>query len=354
MISSLDNQTPPPSTNSFNKRPRPTAKLKLNVNIKPFEDKSIIVAQNSTSSYLIQNHPSITDLSESVSSSKYIFKKVFFGENYESKNSENFSHLGNHFYIIQKSNGKEMQDTYKTKTVTGFHSLSFFAVYDGHSTQTIAEMLANKLDDYIMEGLHENKDISTSIKEAFIKIENEVAAMLGEWRPRGGSTALCGVIYGGNLYVANLGDSRAVMFQSENYKSLSNLHDFTNENERIYVENKGGIVLNNRLEGELAVSRSIGDIRYKHLMNKEPEIIVHQIHENDEYLILGTDGFWNGLDPEQTLSTIKMLKEKIGYEKLGLKEMGDNLIEEACLNIKTKKDNMTLIIINMKGIMMKA
>jgi len=51
------------------------------------------------------------------------------------------------------------------------------------------------------------------------------------------------------------------------------------------------------------------------------------------------------------LSTIKTLKEKIGEDKLGLKEMGDNLIEEACLNIKTKKDNMTLIIINMKGIM---
>jgi len=109
-MSSLDNKTQG-TTNNFNKRPRPTAKLKLNVNIKPFEDKNIIVAQNSTSSYLIQNHPSITDLSESVSSSKYIFKKVFFGDNYESKNSENFSHLGNHFYIIQKSNGKEMQDT---------------------------------------------------------------------------------------------------------------------------------------------------------------------------------------------------------------------------------------------------
>ena len=118
-------------------------------------------------------------------------------------------------------------------------------------------------------------------------------ASLGEWKPRGGSTALCGVIYGESLYVANLGDSRAVMFQSESFKALSNLHDFTNENERLYVENKGGVVLNNRLEAGLPVSRSIGDIRYKHLMNKEPEIVVHQIQENDEFLILGTDGYWN-------------------------------------------------------------
>ena len=131
---------------------------------------------------------------------------------------------------------------------------------------------------------------------AFIKIENEVLSKLEkleDWKPRGGSTALCGVFYTGILYVANLGDSRAVMFQNDNFTPLSNLHDFTNENERQYVENKGGVVLNNRLEGELALSRSIGDIRFKHYMNSEPEIVAHEIKSQDEYLILATDGYWN-------------------------------------------------------------
>ena len=104
-------------TDNLIKRPRPKAKLKLNVDIKTFEEKTIIISQNSTSSYVIQNHPPITDLSESVSSSKYVYKKIFFGEKYENKVYEDFSYLGNHYYIIQKCNGKEMQDT-----VTEFYS----------------------------------------------------------------------------------------------------------------------------------------------------------------------------------------------------------------------------------------
>ena len=83
------------------------------------------------------------------------------------------------------------------------------------------------------------------------------------------------------------------MFQDEDFVSLSNLHDFHNESEVEFVSNKGGIILNNRLGGELAVSRSIGDIRFKPYMNCEPEIVEHEISANDEYLLLATDGFWN-------------------------------------------------------------
>ncbi len=118
-------------------------------------------------------------------------------------------------------------------------------------------------------------------------------ANLQESKVRGGSTALCAVIYNNILYVANLGDSRAVMFQENATVNLSNLHDFSNPTETNYVESRSGIVLNNRLGGELAVSRSFGDIFYKQYMNQEPEITVHQIQEVDQYLLLGTDGYWN-------------------------------------------------------------
>jgi len=113
------------------------------------------------------------------------------------------------------------------------------------------------------------------------------------------------------------------------------------------VEKKGGTILNNRIDGELALTRSIGDINFKKFMNSDPEIISYEVADDDEYLILGTDGFWNGLSPEQSVEKIEELNRANGFSG-DLKALGDFLLEEAKKNIKIKKDNMTLLIVDLK------
>jgi serine/threonine protein phosphatase PrpC len=112
-------------------------------------------------------------------------------------------------------------------------------------------------------------------------------------KPRGGSTALCAVFNGKSILVANLGDSQAVIFRKNEFICLSNIHDLRNESEIAEVEKRGGAVLKNRLEGELAISRSIGDINFKRFMSSDPEIFHHKVDDQDEFLIMGTDGYWN-------------------------------------------------------------
>jgi serine/threonine protein phosphatase PrpC len=326
------------------KKPKPM--LKLNTGQKAFEDKDILILQNSTNSYVIQNHPIITDLTESASANKHKLGS-FFNQKNSSEPYGDYSYSGDYYYVVQKSNGKEMQDRYKARTITEYKNMAFFAVYDGHSTQVIAQLLTDKLDDYFFEEYKGSQNMDGSIQKAFLRIEQEVIAQLEEAKPRGGSTALCSFLNNDQLHIANLGDSQAVVFQEEKFIELSNLHDFKNEQERLYAEEKGGTVINNRLEGELAVSRSIGDIKFKSYMNSEPEIASHQMTEKDDFLFLASDGFWNGLSPESCLQSIKKLNIKKS-NPLDLKFIGDLLIEEACRNVKTKKDNMTLIIISIK------
>ncbi len=142
-------------------------------------------------------------------------------------------------------------------------------------------------------------------------MEQEVICGLEANRPRGGSTALCTVIHHGQIYTGNMGDSRAVVFQEESFGCLNNLHDFSNEKERKAVEQRGGTLFNNRLEGELALSRSIGDINFKAHMSNEPEVSEYEIKAEDRYLVLGSDGFWN------VSSNLLILKSKhflIGIE----------------------------------------
>jgi len=198
-----------------------------------------------------------------------------------------------------------------------------------------------------MENFRVKSDLDNAIKHAFASIESEVISSLKDQKLRGGSTALCNVLYNQKIYSANLGDSQSIVIRGRDFISLSNLHDFSNELERLSVEQKGGVLLKNRLEGELAISRSIGDINFKAFMSSEPDIFVYEITEADDYLILATDGFWNGLNSGQCVEKIEEFKRSENYAP-ELKALGNFLIEEAKANIKIKKDNMTLIIVDLK------
>lgn len=99
------------------------------------------------------------------------------------------------------------------------------------------------------------------------------------------------------IYIANVGDSRAVVVGTFGAKTLNNLHDFSNPNEEKAVDERGGVIIERgvfkRLQGELAISRSIGDFNYKDYISSAPEITEYQLTSSDNFLILATDGFWN-------------------------------------------------------------
>lgn len=328
--------------------------LKLNTCQKSFGEENIVITNSSETSYTIQNHPRFTDQNEFSYSTQKKYDHIFFTNSNIPDNSGDHSETGSCFQIIQKANGKEQQDKYKVRLATNESEMPFFGVYDGHSTHQISELIANKLDQYIFENFSKTSDLNKSIKDAFDALETEVMNGLRTEKPRGGSTVLCTIIQNKQIHVANLGDSQGIVTNGEKFTVLSELHDFTNEAERKIVEQKGGIILRNRLQGALAVSRSIGDINYKEFMSSEPEISVYNIEDQDEYLILATDGFWNGLSPENCTLKIQEFKKSENHFGGDLKGLADFLIEEAKANIKTKKDNMTLIIVELNKISKKA
>lgn len=47
-----------------------------------------------------------------------------------------------------------------------------------------------------------------------------------------------------------------------------------------------------RINGQLAVSRSIGDIKYKPVVTSEPEIQAISLASLDQYLVLASDGIF--------------------------------------------------------------
>lgn len=80
----------------------------------------------------------------------------------------------------------------------------------------------------------------------------------------GGCTANVALVKDGVIYVANAGDSRAVAFtKDKKTHPLSFDHKPENTEERTRINNAGGYVEENRVNGNLNLSRALGDFTYK-------------------------------------------------------------------------------------------
>jgi protein phosphatase 2C family protein 2/3 len=85
-----------------------------------------------------------------------------------------------------------------------------------------------------------------------------------------GSTANIVLITQTHIYCANLGDARSVMSVNKKAVALSVDHKPNDEEEKARIVRAGGRVVNNRIKDKLAVSRAIGDYRFK-TDDTEPE-----------------------------------------------------------------------------------
>lgn len=93
------------------------------------------------------------------------------------------------------------------------------------------------------------------------------------------------------LYTANVGDARIVLCRNGKGLRLSYDHKGSDENEGKRIANAGGLILNNRVNGVLAVTRALGDTYIKDLVTGHPYTTETVIQPDiDEFIILACDG----------------------------------------------------------------
>eukprot|EP00598_Pedospumella_elongata_P001227 CAMPEP_0184969744 /NCGR_PEP_ID=MMETSP1098-20130426/2421_1 /TAXON_ID=89044 /ORGANISM="Spumella elongata, Strain CCAP 955/1" /LENGTH=547 /DNA_ID=CAMNT_0027491557 /DNA_START=63 /DNA_END=1706 /DNA_ORIENTATION=- len=140
--------------------------------------------------------------------------------------------------------------------------------------------------------------------------EGGVACNLRQHRIMAGCTAVVALHIGNQLYVANAGDSRGVLCRGNGQAyALSYDHKPQQDREMNRIKSAGGFVNNvGRINGNLNLSRSLGDLKYKQLthlaredqiITAEPDITVTQLQPDDHFFILACDGVWDCLTNEQ-------------------------------------------------------
>jgi len=117
---------------------------------------------------------------------------------------------------------------------------------------------------------------------------------------KSGSTAVCSLITPTHIYTASVGDSRSVLGQRRGQAiGMSEDHKPELIDEQKRIVKAGGFVLYDRVNGELAMSRAMGDFQYKE--NKKfsvseqmviciPDIAVHERCDDDIVMVVACDG----------------------------------------------------------------
>ena len=189
-------------------------------------------------------------------------------------------------------------------------------------------------------------------KNEEVKLEEEEEGNKGD--DRSGSTLNMVLITPSKnkITCVNVGDSRTTSSTGLNY---SEDHKPTNESERARIENAGGYVSMKRVDGDLAVSRALGDFCYKNTSSPNdweeykvtacPDVKRFDLTGVD-WVVTACDGIWDVF----TSSTIKTFIDSI------ILEMGDDVdCGKVCERVmdealeRGSKDNMSVVFCFRKG-----
>lgn len=243
--------------------------------------------------------------------------------------------------------------------------LSFFGVFDGHGGEQAAIFAAKFVLTFIQnsdsfeqmqqEGdALEPKRMARAMMEGFIDCDGDLREIpnFRNGVDFSGSTGTCAFITPEHIIVANTGDSRTVLC-SEDVASFSTQdHKPGDDKERSRVESAGGMIADDRVNGDLASARSFGDFRYKldtslppsrQQITVLPDVTILDRKASDQFLILACDGIWD------VMTNLECTRYVLTAMKKGL-SLGAicEMILDECLR-KSSGDNMSMMIVSFPG-----
>lgn len=188
-----------------------------------------------------------------------------------------------------------------------------------------------------------------------------------------GTTAVVALVHGGDspeVFCANVGDSRAVLARGDKAVALSRDHKPTTKSERRRIESAGGFVSpDERVDGNLNLSRALGDFAYKkdpslkateQKISPEAEVRRKRLCSADDFLLIGCDGIF---EKATNQALWDFLRQRAGNIKPAtVADPADKALSTACsdfLDYNIAKsphleqglgcDNMTLMMVDLRS-----
>lgn len=199
-----------------------------------------------------------------------------------------------------------------------------FGVFDGHRGDEASKFMEESFVAILKANVHRETP-GSALAAAFEQCESQLRTSLDdEWRTRvrrmgaeaaglrpfPGTTAIAMLIRGDTLAVANCGDCRAILCRGGDPLQLSTDHTASDPEERRRLESLGFSVVhfngNPRVPpAMIEVTRSIGDYDMKeHGLSAEADTVEIRLEENDEFIVMGSDGLFEYLSNEEIVGLV--------------------------------------------------
>jgi len=265
-----------------------------------------------------------------------------------------------------------MEDAHITRfnICKDIEDVHLFGVFDGHGGKEVAKFVEKHfVDELLASESFRKADYEQALKTTFLKMDQLLLTPEGKkelhqyknsddhsGESMAGCTANVALIVKNQMYVANAGDSRCVLSSKGNAVEMSHDHKPDLQTEKDRITKAGGYITDGRVNGNLNLSRAIGDLEYKkdsNLSEKEqlitayPDVKTRELTADDEFFILGCDGIWEILSNQDIVTFVG--------ERLKKLPMISNVCEELMEKIVAPDtatglgcDNMTCIIVSLK------
>ena len=266
---------------------------------------------------------------------------------------------------------KRMEDAHITDISKGENDrFNIFGIFDGHGGKEVAEFVSNhftenflknenikknnikqaiidtflKMDELMFEkdGIEELKLISKKCQEQdklFFQKNNIVETPM-------------------DIYIQNLLNGKAYRMSVDHKPEL--------ELEKNRIEKADGWVSENgRINGNLNLSRTLGDLEFKknknlkpqeQIITSYPDVVDDNFEDKNDFIVIGCDGIWDCIQDQDICDIIS---ERINKENDKYKANLENILTKIFNNIYAKKpfdilkgydgyDNMSCILIQIK------
>ena len=217
---------------------------------------------------------------------------------------------------------------------------AYFAVYDGHEGREAVDYVRVRLHEHLREALADGKSVAEAFQAAYRRVDDDLLTL--EVR-KAGTTAVSVLIRkeGKNrvLHIANAGDARATLHSKGKAERLSYDHKTTDPAENKRVTDLGATILWDKVQGQLSVTRALGDHDLKKFVSCEPHYTSVVLDKQHKFLVIMCDGITDVADDQTIVDVVdKASKEPVAKAA--------RLIQYA--HEKGTTDNTTVAVINLQ------
>lgn len=246
---------------------------------------------------------------------------------------------------------------------------SFFSIYDGHGGRQCVDYVTKYLHEIVLrEMARPSCSVPDALMRAFANVDRDMRTGHQLQTPivNSGCTACVCVLHEDQgrryIFTAHLGDARAVLCRqggiAARLTSPSD-HKATDPTEMRRVIEAGGAIVNERVNGMLAISRAFGDFQLKmprlqqDVVSYIPDITSTELTDQDSFVIVACDGVWDVIDDQEAVHIIMeaqtvlqpMLPNGPNMYHYHAKILARALVEEALA--RGSSDNISALLVNL-------